>query len=187
MIGQRQTKASPITVKPETVKHAESSLPGFLYPAAVHPGTSSQKVSWFILGMCVSLDDSSLRVRLESTQVLNRVPLAATPQLDCWSSDCFVSSFIFCLLTKFTYVSLRKSHRRIGELVFGSDRTEWPWNGKSFWVLELASCLKYPFLDQEKMCFLLWALGSVCQTSCEHLLQPHRSCSQHACDWLEIA
>ena len=40
--------------------------PGFSYPAALHPGTPSNKVSYFV-STCVSLDSSFLSVRQEPT------------------------------------------------------------------------------------------------------------------------
>lgn len=62
--------------------------------------------------------------------------------------------FSVYLLNLLTYVSLRKSHRQIGDLVFWlrQDRLTLEW--KELRVLELASCLKYPFGPRE-MCFLL--------------------------------
>ena len=105
------------------------------------------KVSWFIISMCVSLDDSFLRVRLESTQALNGVPLAATPKFDSAEAVTVLSHLLFSvyLLNLLTYVSLRKFHRQIGDLVFGSDRTDWPWNGKSYGFLNwlLASSILF--------------------------------------------
>lgn len=102
-----------ITIKPETVKHGEqfSWVP---LPCHFHSGVLPNKVSWFIISMCVSLDDSFLRVRLESTQSpLNGVPLAATPKFDSAEAVTALSHLLFSvyLLNLLTYVSLEISDK----------------------------------------------------------------------------
>ena len=95
MIGQRQTKTNPITIKPKSVKHVESSSPGFLCPAALPPAPLPDKFSWFIISMCVSLYDSFLRVRLESSRALNGVLLAAAPKRDSAEAVTVLSHLLF--------------------------------------------------------------------------------------------